>query len=361
VGTGEEVSAPTLVVDSTTPTLADGTGADSTPDTSPAVVDTATGIGVDDSVVPAGPDNDLSDTAPDTVESPTATTRPSGNPPALARLAADNAALMEEAVATKVVPKNLEPPLSKVYSDRAIVYEDGCLLGNGQTKPKECVYGDTTSTKSVVLFGDSHAAQWFPAFEAVAKEQGFRLIVLAKKHCPAGDVPQPDSGYTTPCARWRKNVYERIAQEKPTVVVMSSLWYRGVPFSTYQKGWERTFAEVKQHAQHVVYLADTPIRKTDVPSCVSARPKAVNQCTVTRRSAINPTRLRSDRAATRNQGVDHIFPDDWLCAKTRCAVIIGNVLLYRDQTHLTVAAAKFLTPYISAMMRPYIVDGGVAP
>ena len=32
----------------------------------------------------------------------------------------------------------------------------------GSVHAKECIYGDAGTTR-VVLFGDSHAAQWFPA------------------------------------------------------------------------------------------------------------------------------------------------------------------------------------------------------
>ena len=331
IATGGESAPPTLAVETVDPA----------PVSSTATTTPATGA-------PGG-----STTSPvsSSTAAPTATGR---NPGALERLAAANAQQLVDAVRTRVVPSNLEPSLSKVYGDTSIVYSDGCLLDNGKTEAKECAYGDTSSSTVVVLFGDSHAAQWFPAFESLAKEQGWRLVLMAKKHCPAGDVPQPETGYTGQCSRWRTKVYERLAVLKPTVVVMSSLWYRGVPFGKYREGWERTFAAVKPHAKHVVYLADTPIRKSDVPSCVASHPRSVNQCTVTRRSAINPTRRRADRAATRNQGVDHIIPDDWLCDPTRCAVIIGNVLLYRDQTHLTLAAARFLTPYVAVMLKPYL-------
>ena len=327
---GEEVAAPTPVVGATT--SAPAQPADSQPEA-------------------ATPSSEPSITVGSTTTTPAATGR---NPEALERLAEANAAQLAEAVRTRVVPSNLTPSLSSVYSDKSVVYSDGCLLGNGETQPKDCAYGNLSSPTVVVLFGDSHAAQWFPAFESLATQQGWRLVLLAKKHCPAGDVEQPATGYTGQCSRWRKNVYERIAELKPTVVVMSSLWYQGVSFVKYRQGWERTFAAVKPHSQHVVYLADTPIRKTDVPSCIAAHPRSVNQCVVTRRSAINPTRLKADRAATKSQGVDHIFPDDWLCDPKRCAVIIGNVLLYRDQTHLTVAAAKYLTPYIDTMLQTYL-------
>jgi hypothetical protein len=45
-----------------------------------------------------------------------------------------------------------------------------------------------------VLFGDSHAAQWFPAVENIASSQGYKLFSFTKTSCPAIDVPRSNKG-----------------------------------------------------------------------------------------------------------------------------------------------------------------------
>jgi hypothetical protein len=42
---------------------------------------------------------------------------------------------------------------------------------------------------------------------------------------------------------------------------------------------------------------------------------------------------------------------DWLCAPKRCPVIIGNILGYRDDSHITSAAAALLSPYLELAVR----------
>src|SRR6185312_5808492 len=42
---------------------------------------------------------------------------------------------------------------------------DGCALGSGQVTNAPCMYGNADSTTEVVLFGDSHLGQWWPAIE----------------------------------------------------------------------------------------------------------------------------------------------------------------------------------------------------
>ncbi len=63
---------------------------------------------------------------------------------------------------TLFVPADMRPGLRAVAGDKAAVYGDGCHLDAGSVHAKECIYGDAGTTR-VVLFGDSHAAQWFPA------------------------------------------------------------------------------------------------------------------------------------------------------------------------------------------------------
>jgi SGNH domain-containing protein len=45
-------------------------------------------------------------------------------------------------------------------------------------------FGVTTARRTVILIGDSHAAQWFRALERVAMHERFRLIVWTKSGCP---------------------------------------------------------------------------------------------------------------------------------------------------------------------------------
>jgi peptidoglycan/LPS O-acetylase OafA/YrhL len=65
------------------------------------------------------------------------------------------------------------------------VYLDDCHVNNGEVLSGDCTYGDKSSDKTIVLYGDSHAAQWFPALEKLANENGFKLVSLTKSACPA--------------------------------------------------------------------------------------------------------------------------------------------------------------------------------
>ena len=66
-------------------------------------------------------------------------------------------------------------------------YTDGCHADRPETASGECVYGNPDAARTVVLFGDSHAMQYFPALENIAKKRDWRLVPLTKSGCAPPD------------------------------------------------------------------------------------------------------------------------------------------------------------------------------
>jgi SGNH domain (fused to AT3 domains) len=46
-----------------------------------------------------------------------------------------------------------------------------------------------------------------------------------------------------------------------------------------------------------------------------------------------------------------IDPTSWFCADDKCLSVIGNYLVYRDQSHVTASCMRFLVPELSACCR----------
>ncbi|MFD0004179.1 acyltransferase family protein [Streptomyces sp. NPDC127178] len=163
------------------------------------------------------------------------------------------------------LPRNLAPPLPKVKSDRSAVYRDGCHVDYAATLSPPCVYGDRTSSRTVVLFGDSHAAQWFPALQRLATARGWKLVSLTKASCKVADVTIV-SGHKpyTACDTWRSHAMARIESLRPALVVVSSSDAgdpaRPAADSLHQwtTGFERTFRALATSGARVTALLDTP-------------------------------------------------------------------------------------------------------
>ncbi|MGI5443945.1 SGNH hydrolase domain-containing protein [Streptomyces shenzhenensis] len=136
-------------------------------------------------------------------------------------------------------------------SSRSAVYRDGCHVGYTATGTRPCVYGDRTSSRTVVLFGDSHAAQWFPALQRIATARGWKLISMTKASCKVADVTI-GSGHKpyTACDTWRSNAMARIRTLRPDLVVVSSsdagdpARPAADPLRQWTTGFENTFRDL---------------------------------------------------------------------------------------------------------------------
>jgi len=131
------------------------------------------------------------------------------------------AAAVATALRTRAVPANLEPSVGSAAGDKAAPFVDGCNLSWTDTVQPECSY--TSGSPKVVLFGDSHAAQWFPPLEQVARRRHWQLESLTKTTCPPNDLPlfSPYLGREyTECQQWRTSILARVRAERPTLVVL---------------------------------------------------------------------------------------------------------------------------------------------
>jgi hypothetical protein len=335
---GGEVAAPTLVVETTVPS-ATTVPVQSTVATSPDPTATTT-------TVPQ--------TSTTEVRVPTADAS-KDNPPALAALIAANLPGLTQAVGTAEVPSNLSPSLSNARNDLPQIYDNKCILDVGDNSPKQCIYGDANGSVTIVLFGDSHAAEWMPALHKVASARGWKLVVHTKKACPDAEIPTDKDPNGTDCAAWRSDVIDLIAGMHPDLVIMSSYRYKQVgsaagrdPDVVWQEGLDLTVSKVRPLTTHVLLLGDSATPQEDIPSCLASNLSSVASCMSSRDNAIRPGRLGVEREVAQKYDADFIPTSDWMCTDTACPVIVGNVLMYRDNSHITATASEFLSPYIEA-------------
>jgi peptidoglycan/LPS O-acetylase OafA/YrhL len=275
---------------------------------------------------------------------------------------------LREGVATRKVPGNLVPSLTAAAQDKPLIAKDGCLLNDAGSRSRGCVFGDTASHTNVVLFGDSHAASWFPAMDVVSKQQHWRLVVLTKSGCPAEEVNVVRHARVySNCPVWRRDAMRQIAALHPALVVVASSQYihgarplAGVPTrygSTWQNGVAAIFSFLQRSARHVVFISDVPRLKEGAPDCIAAHMSDVQACTIGRAAAVyDPQWKTQELRLARRMNIDAIDPFSWFCTPTRCPVIVGNILLYQDDQHVTPEWSRFLAPVLAesltAIMNP---------
>ncbi|MDQ3825461.1 MAG: acyltransferase family protein, partial [Actinomycetota bacterium] len=226
----------------------------------------------------------------------------------LQALTAQVQAIVAASADTQVVPSNLTPSLPEAADDKALPFLDGCLLTWTAIRQSNCTYGDTASSTTVALIGDSHATQWFPTLEHIAQQRQWRLETFTKTTCPLlVDLPI-HSPYLareyTECEQWRTKILDRIQAQRPALVIlgMSRRYAQDFHFTTYGTQWltslTRTVAQIHATGATVLVLGPIPDPLASVPTCLSAHLDSVSACAPDRTSAINAAGIKAEQAAT---------------------------------------------------------------
>ncbi len=270
------------------------------------------------------------------------------------------------------VPANLDPVLEDAQHDGVRARsEDGvsCMVPvEDEDVSREpggsCVFGSHAgSGTTVVLAGDSHAYQWFPAVSQVAERRGWRLVVMTKAGCPLYDVTVDLVSLRreyTECDTWREQAMQRIEAEQPDLVVMSAAVFspRGDDFTQrWTTGVGRTVRELRATGAQVVQLADTPNPGIDVPTCLAEHLQDVQRCAMDRDVALlDPERRRGTVQAAAEAGAVVVDPVPWFCRES-CPPIIGNAPAYRDDDHISATYAAQLAPLLDQRLTAALQAG----
>jgi hypothetical protein len=272
-------------------------------------------------------------------------------------------AAVSASVDLKAVPSNLDPRFADVESEQTAYLGKGCLRKPLQGGQPQCAVGDTASSTTVALVGDSHAAIWNPAFQRVAEQRHWRLETLAKAACPLMDLQ-----VTNPfrrlielfehCAQWRAEIIARLRAEHPRLVVVSA--YRGYGTDesltgchAYDPVWldslTRLVQQLRGTGAKVLVLGSIPDPHVGVPTCLSAHLDDVTVCTPRRSTAVNQPGIAAESAATKAGGGQYDDLTALFCTSDRCPVVVGNTLVYVDSSHLTFEYSRLLAPAMGAL------------
>ncbi|MCE9621433.1 MAG: acyltransferase [Actinomycetia bacterium] len=322
-----------------------GTAAAPTLATVPATVATGSTVATESTTAPTTPVP-----ANDTVSGST-------NEGVLA-LRAANYAVLEEALSVEQVPANIDPPLFDAQAQEPEIYSNGCHLPVEVLVPRECVYGDPNSTTSIVLFGDSHAAQWFPAIRELADEHGWRLDVITKSGCPTALISQDNQLRDGRCDGWRENVVDWVKQRQPDLVIMVARAYTYLRGDVWEEGLTDTVSKMRPSVGQILIVGDTPDQHEIVPDCLAEHLSSATDCLTTREDGVNLDVLEAERSVAAAFNAHFEPTTDWVCTLDGCPVIVGNLLVYRDDNHLTTNAVMLLKPYLNEVISAALADVG---
>ena len=261
------------------------------------------------------------------------------------------------------LPANLTPTAERAGEELPANYAGGCNAGLNATVPaplQRCALGDRAASRTVAVFGDSHAAQWVPALEAEGRAQGWKVVPVTKSGCPSVDVVNWNSRLARryrECETWRSAAVDELVRLRPDVVVVANrAAYKGLdqqplPVADYARGLAATVDRLRRAGVDVVVLGPTPEPGDVVPACVTGHTDDVRPCDLPTGTAAPRDLSRAEAGVARAAGVPFVDPTSWLCGTEVCPVVVGQFLVYRDDSHLSVPFARWLGPVLGLELR----------
>jgi peptidoglycan/LPS O-acetylase OafA/YrhL len=258
------------------------------------------------------------------------------------------------------------PPLARTLADLPVTYANGCHLEIEPDAPAPgCRLGGRPDGPSVVLLGDSHAAQWLPPLLQVASGRGVAVWAWTKSGCAFADVTIWNAEARAPyreCDRWRQAVQRDLAglgsaaifvsnqMDDSTVVVerASGKLLRGAAAAAaFDAGLARSLGRLRETGQRVIVIRDTPRARSDVLGCLYSRADA-RACERRREDAL-PAVAR-DLVVAEATGVTAWDFTDRICGPKTCPVLMEQERrsVYRDPGHLSASFAVTLAPALEA-------------
>ena len=211
------------------------------------------------------------------------------------------------------------------------------------------------SNGTVALVGDSHAQQWIPALSAIAKERGWTLDAYLHDSCPfaVGEVRRDGKRYSE-CIDWNTSMREMISTSNDIdMVVTSSFTDRAVVNGmTVADAFKGAWEPMLQSGKQVVVLRDTPYLGIDQAECIAANSGELTKCARSRAEAIDGIGADQVTAATALPAVTLIDLNDAICPTEQCAAVIGDVVVYRDKSHITQSYMRTLENRLNAVLPP---------
>ncbi len=237
-------------------------------------------------------------------------------------------------------PSALDNEIIAARKDLPRSYRDGCHVNKiWDKKPTHCIYGN--GEKTVLLFGDSHAAQWLEAIILAADGSGWRVANETKSGCPSisGTVLYaPTKSPFIDCDHWRNAVFESLRKTPPQAVIIANSSTYALDRYGIEAGsskdlptaLKKTVSIFRGMGIPVYLIRDTPRMSLGVSDCLS---KGYGDgCALPRETA-----MASSYASIPDVDPDVTLLDftNDICAGPICSPVQNGRIAYRDQHHIT--------------------------
>ena len=216
----------------------------------------------------------------------------------------------------------------------------------------DCEWGDTSDPElTIALVGDSHAAHLIDPLIAAAEDRHWRVVLYSSGGCngfrtsglAAGIVVTPtEAAMAVDCAEFAREVQQDLTERDDIDVVAFS--NRSSFYATTADEASEYWGALASRGIEVLAIRDVPGMPTSqtAPECVELHKSEYDACS-------SPNLPGTDfmvEAATDSVEAMLIDLTPLFCDDQSCHVVIGGIIAYMDEDHLSFTFATTLAPYL---------------
>jgi peptidoglycan/LPS O-acetylase OafA/YrhL len=237
-------------------------------------------------------------------------------------------------------------------------YEYSCWVTRDHSVARICPIGDTGADRTIVVLGDSHAGQWLPAFDALGRDHGYRVVPLIKYGCLPYEVPQllgNGSRAYTECADFKAWALQEIPRLDPTVVYVAA---RALPPSmdvpedrqraVWSAGVRSYVTKLRAAVPDVRLVGDVSPLDFDPIDCLTDTSATMASCTDEESSEVRVANRLTARAA-RAAGAAYLDVTPLVCLDGRCPGFAGGRMTHANADHLSVDWVRHVLPELERL------------
>jgi hypothetical protein len=234
-----------------------------------------------------------------------------------------------------------------------------------------CAWGDTSAKRSIFLMGDSQAAMWLPAFNALGRDLGWKIYFLGKPSCApwisTSNYNNDGSNVSSnkACKKFVHNEINFVNSVHPNVVIPVGL---DIPTKTnvvtladQQSAVLKTLQALKPSGAKILLLGGFSYVLTydGVPTpqdCLTIHSTDLPACEVIPSQAETYPALSALESAAVVDKIDVVPTLKLFCAKGLCPIFVkapsGDHLIYFDAFHMINQYSTWISRALETLIQP---------
>ncbi|WP_433407545.1 acyltransferase family protein [Saccharomonospora azurea] len=227
---------------------------------------------------------------------------------------------------------------------------EGGVVGEGGVEVRTCTVKPLNGAepkRRVVVVGDSHSMQFMGAMRPISERLDWELVVLGKPGCPLTATEVLPNNQS--CVDWNRLVLPKIIDLQPDAVVTMGTRDVRVGLKEWTpEGYVRQWERLHEAGIPVVAIRDNPRFDFEPSGCAQIQGLTSEKCGHPRAEMYHAVPPYEAMPVPPN--TSFVDLSDYYCTETQCPPVIGNVLVYMDDNHVSDTFMKTLSPVVQEKM-----------